>query len=76
VLIDCPATLIFLSGAMTFPFLSGEIGELSISVSDSFSSKEMGEFVPEPEWLDPDSIPELESCLLFSKSSSSSFGFE
>ena len=42
----------------------------------NFWSKEMGELVPDPEWLEPDSMPELESCLLLNKSSSSNFDFE
>jgi hypothetical protein len=41
---------------------------------ETVSSKEIGELAPDPEWLDPDSIPELESCLP-SDVSSASFAY-
>jgi hypothetical protein len=83
VLIDCPEILTF-ERTWTFPFLPTEVlvvvaemGKMSsILGSINFRSKEMGEFVPDPEWLDPDSMPELESCLWLDKSSSSSFDLE
>ena len=42
----------------------------------NFSAKETGEFDPDPDRLDPDSTPELESCLLLAESSTSVSSFD